>query len=83
VSIGGMKMSIYYVYKNDWCHYTEQRGCIVFSSSWQRAKGIAMARMHWCWEGTAKADILVEEIDLVEEGVLCTTDRIDNSKEHN
>ena len=74
-------MKMYYVYKKEWCVYSEHRGVLVTSDNPNRAKGIAMVRM--LWNDYPKEDIIVEEIDVVSEGVVCATDNIDNTMKYN
>lgn len=66
-------MKAYYVYKEDYCQYSESGGVVVISSSWQRAKGIGMEKMR-C-EPHERKNIKVEEITF-KEGVVCYTNYI-------
>ena len=74
-------MKMYYVYKKEWCGYVENRGVLIVSDNPNRAKGIAMARMYW--NDYPKKDIIVEEIDTVSEGVICITDKVENTTKYN
>jgi hypothetical protein len=63
-------MPLFHVYKKEWCEYSENRGLIVKSSSWQRAKGIALAY----WKEEDRNNIEVREHKEIEEGIICPTD---------
>ena len=78
-------MRMYFVYKENYCQYTEERGVIVKSNSPERAKGIAMDHMNWFWGGRDKnkSMIKVEEIEQLDEGVICRTDSLINSTKWN
>lgn len=75
-------MPMYYVYKKDWDCYIENRGVLVKSTSPNRAKWIAMASMFWPI-GNDKKNIIVEEVDIVDEGVICAIDDLKNTTEYN
>jgi hypothetical protein len=72
-------VSLYYVYKKKYFEYSENRGLIVKSESWERAKGIAMDY----WKDQSKSNIEVEEIEDIKEGIICYTDYIMNDMKYN
>lgn len=74
-------MKLYYVYKKEWSSYVENRGVLIVSNSLNRAKGIAIARMYW--DNYPKKDIIVEEVNIVSEGVICITDNVENTMKYN
>lgn len=67
-------IKLFYVYKNEWDSYMENRGYIVVAGTWQKAKGIARERMGLDED---KKNILVKEIiDIETQGILCATNGI-------
>lgn len=64
-------MKLYYVYKEEYCHYSSNRGSLVYAKDWQTAKGIVMAD----WNYKDRKNVKVEEVN-ISEGIICDTDYI-------
>lgn len=71
-------MKLFYVYKIEYCEYSEDKGLIVQSTDWKRAKGIAMAS----WGNQDRNNIIVQELES-EEGIICATDNCNINKKYN
>lgn len=63
-------MPLFHVYKKEWCEHSETRGLLVRTTTWQRAKGIAMEY----WKDQQKENILVKKYEDIEEGIICPID---------
>ncbi len=63
-------MKLFHVYKKNWCPDMENRGLIIRTTTWQRAKGIAMDY----WKDQSKDNLFVKEHKIVDEGIVCPTD---------